>query len=1762
MNTASLIGRVAAFYLQDQLGSGSEETAGTARFILDCLTADQTAAIAKAILEDAQLAPAVDIKLPARFMEAQDLPESILTDHRATYFRNAPCDRPVLLVANTGDDEEQSLKELVPIGTPQLQDRPDIWVRVAAEGLPLTVEHRKWWERAIGGLRELRILSLDRLAEYVLRTRIGIKDEGQPIVIALGAALPALRIPRDSAYFNGLSEKTRPHTSRWRKLYDTAQKKRACFLLKQTPSQTLLAEDELLVTFERVKTSIPETIHHIVRAFISAPAGWNEYAAQLAQCEWEAIAPLFDGFKREPFNLGQATIDFYDERQPDLLNDGEKDYLHRLIRRRTTASDDEEDRNFYENHRGELKEDRKLKVTWDRFIFGKPFETDDFLAGIVLCLERLFSQQTPAAKRAIRIRCDRGTKKELRDLNADAGVFFASRYKGLKSLFGNKVHWEVGHLFDFQELLQAWRTARKDVNYSTARAALQLKFTVELELEVARAQVETYSSQLIWKFSPDSVGAGFEQDWSRLQEHPLVFCDTHRKPSSGKGQFQTVDLSNVLSFVPAFGKERGTFVGVYKKPIDIGVAWLQNLANARQHNLITENTRSKLEERFLAFQSAYAAAIIAFGEGGLSSHELFHQMEEYAALLEQVCADAKGDRNRDLLLRPLMRVGVIGVHGGRPSTIVAPWNPFRLAAAAAKAHLVSNLIRRLLAQEQIEFGDSRLFFKDMLESLSHPFYPELVIGWQENQPELLCATDTVGDYTLHESPLAVHDGLDDTNENPTEGANCVVELISRYLELQPHEHSNLSVVLYNCDSSRLPQAVVEKIAAMDEEEEDEVRCQIILRHRDAKRLRGLYEKIVATSDSDPDAFSASEATRDFMARLRIGIMADQAPVPANDDTRPADIAFSQDVIARHARVEWYRESAKAVQISNLVPNHWSRRRPAATDDLKSVVYLCCPAQTAGGWSYLSALASFFKGDRDQHQESHWLPARQLDFRDTTTARIFEETHNLANWVVNYDELLDRRQLINHNVRIIRYKQSATQGRNIVISSKAPIGLLRSMVLGRLRALTLELQDTEYEALADKFLEDAKEISGDIVLRAAKQGRNASELLGIVLSRFLIRQELGSDRLFGWYFLDDYSDWLGQREEQIADVLALSPEQAPEGQLRLAAIISEAKYIDAANLAAKRKESQKQLRDTVRRINEAVFGNPERLDRGLWLARLSDLILDGVHVPASAPIRLSEWRRAIRDGNCEIFVRGYSHVFVSGPSDAGTSSEFVAVADLENSFQEIFGRRDVRQLVLKYFRNDDPTPIREAVAGENVWLSRTYRRPSDLRPITVMSTQAKQHAADENTQIPHFGSTDKLSVAAGVPVETGIAERDHDMRQESRSRWVCPAIDALVADGQRTDFESAGDQGWLKEIENNTKGALQQFQLQSKLVKSLLTPNSALLNFAGSANLTVDQVLKRRSEFLTTHGINIISVTPEPGLVSIAVERPHRQLVRIQDVWNRWQPQSQISNQEIVIGVREDNGELLFISPGQMHAPHTLIAGSTGSGKSVLMQNLILGIAATNMPPYAKIVLIDPKQGVDYLQFEGLPHLQDGIIDTQEVALDRLRGLIDEMESRYARLRASRTNSLTSYNLKVPQEQRLPVIWVIHDEFAEWMLVEDYKQEVTALVSRLGVKARAAGIHLVFAAQRPDANVMPMQLRANLGNRLILRVDSEGTSEIALGEKGAERLLGRGHLLAKLEGLALAYAQVPFADSQFIDQIVDAIRKGCHVNPTNAGLQPL
>lgn len=404
----------------------------------------------------------------------------------------------------------------------------------------------------------------------------------------------------------------------------------------------------------------------------------------------------------------------------------------------------------------------------------------------------------------------------------------------------------------------------------------------------------------------------------------------------------------------------------------------------------------------------------------------------------------------------------------------------------------------------------------------------------------------------------------------------------------------------------------------------------------------------------------------------------------------------------------------------------------------------------------------------------------------------------------------------------------------------------------------------------------------------------------------------------------------------------------------------------------------------------------------------------------------------------------------------------------------------------------------------------------------------------------FGRCPTCGTVNSMRFVSAMQPEPEPVREEPKKRPVPPQFQKrrTIVQEQQTVIEApSAERTWIDRVTEMTKQALGAMGLRPSFVSSVLTPNSALLKFAGGPRFTVDSVNRKRSEFLTTHGLNVVSVRPEPGAIVISIARPEREVVKLDDVWSRWQPQAtDTCNSKLAIGVRESDGAILFLEPETRHAPHTLIAGSTGSGKSVLMQNILLAIGKTNTPAQAEVVLIDPKLGVDYFAFDDMPHMREPTITNIERSLVVLSGLVEEMERRYRQFKSVRVANLNAFNRRVPEQDRLPIVWLIHDEFSEWMMVDEYKTAVSSIVSRLGVKARAAGIYLVFAAQRPDANVMPMQLRANLGNRLILRVDSVGTSEIALGESGGEQLLGRGHMIAKLDGEpGLQFAQVPYVD---------------------------
>jgi S-DNA-T family DNA segregation ATPase FtsK/SpoIIIE len=215
-------------------------------------------------------------------------------------------------------------------------------------------------------------------------------------------------------------------------------------------------------------------------------------------------------------------------------------------------------------------------------------------------------------------------------------------------------------------------------------------------------------------------------------------------------------------------------------------------------------------------------------------------------------------------------------------------------------------------------------------------------------------------------------------------------------------------------------------------------------------------------------------------------------------------------------------------------------------------------------------------------------------------------------------------------------------------------------------------------------------------------------------------------------------------------------------------------------------------------------------------------------------------------------------------------------------------------------------------------------------------------------------------------------------------------------------------------------------------------------------------------------------------------------------------------------------------------PHLLVAGQAGSGKSVFLRALTLGLTAHHPPDALEVVLVDPKL-VTFADLEVQlgAHLAGPVLNDVDEVLPKLEELVDEMQRRYELFKQAKVQDLSQYNEVVAGAARLRRTVMVVDEFADLLFVKSSRAPFLQAVQRLGAKARAAGIHLILATQHPTVKMIPGEIKANLGGKIALRVSSAVNSRVVLDEGGAERLLGGGDLLADL-GRGCVRAQAPLA----------------------------
>lgn len=289
--------------------------------------------------------------------------------------------------------------------------------------------------------------------------------------------------------------------------------------------------------------------------------------------------------------------------------------------------------------------------------------------------------------------------------------------------------------------------------------------------------------------------------------------------------------------------------------------------------------------------------------------------------------------------------------------------------------------------------------------------------------------------------------------------------------------------------------------------------------------------------------------------------------------------------------------------------------------------------------------------------------------------------------------------------------------------------------------------------------------------------------------------------------------------------------------------------------------------------------------------------------------------------------------------------------------------------------------------------------------------------------------------------------------------------------------------------------------------------------------------------LGTHayGKPIIRVIPEEGLVCI--ELLNNQIKKVDfsefDPWFQFELIKEYGDLPIILGKTHDGNELV-VDLAQM--PHLLIAGSTGSGKSVLLHSIICSLIKSDI--IMRLALIDPKQ-VELSVYKDTKQLLYPMVNSPEEALDLLNDLIDEMDDRFNIFKEHSANNIHVYNeIKKP----LPFIVAIIDEFAD--LQRSFKKDFQNSVCVLVQKARAAGIHLILATQRPSVDVVTGTIKANFSSRICLKVSSAVDSRVVLDANGAEKLLGKGDAIINSGSLDMVRFQSAFADTKYIEKLCE------------------
>ncbi len=407
----------------------------------------------------------------------------------------------------------------------------------------------------------------------------------------------------------------------------------------------------------------------------------------------------------------------------------------------------------------------------------------------------------------------------------------------------------------------------------------------------------------------------------------------------------------------------------------------------------------------------------------------------------------------------------------------------------------------------------------------------------------------------------------------------------------------------------------------------------------------------------------------------------------------------------------------------------------------------------------------------------------------------------------------------------------------------------------------------------------------------------------------------------------------------------------------------------------------------------------------------------------------------------------------------------------------------------------------------------------LIDIPIEDTPAKPAAETAPPVVDEASELEKLITRAAAKKSGKVFDEDEAPAVEetpAQKDYILPSLDLLSPPPAQSNSEKAAAE--MLEKAETIVNTLRSFGVEVKIIDIFRGPTITRYEIQPGVGVKVSKIRNLEDDIalsLAAKGVRIEAPVPGKSVIGIEVPNNNKDMVTLREILSDSQFRKSGSKLTFAVG-KDIAGNIILGDIAKM--PHVIIAGTTGSGKSVCTRSIIMSILYNATPEEVKIILIDPKI-VEFKVFEGLPHLLIPIVTEAKKAAGALNWAVNEMMRRYQIFADAGANDLKSYNMIASEEedmQIMPQIVIFIDELADMMLVA--KNEVEDSIQRLAQMGRAAGMHLVVATQRPTTDVITGIIKANIPSRIALSVMSQVDSRTIIDKAGAEKLLGNGDML--------------------------------------------